>query len=150
MTDTKPTQPTTLRLIVPDDDTGLGADFFSGSASRTFRGTGGEGVEGAESTASDTDSALEQSHNVPFGSFLERKILKHQDISIEKVKTELARVEAEVDTVLEAVKTKAALGFQLKEVQVGVVISAQGSIGVATAGIQASLTLVYSQPNTGA
>jgi hypothetical protein len=30
-------------------------------------------------------------------------------------------------------------------VQVGVVISAQGSIGVATAGIQASLTLVYSQ-----
>jgi hypothetical protein len=139
VTESNATQPTTLRLIVPDDET-LGADsFFSEPATRF-------GKEGAIDTAPDTKLAPDQSHYERFGSFLGRGILKHQDIPIDKIKTELARVDDEVDSVIEAVRTKAAAGFQLKEVQVGVVISAQGSIGVATAGIQASLTLVYSQP----
>jgi hypothetical protein len=79
--------------------------------------------------------------------FVRRWFAKDHDIDLAKAKTELQRVETEVDELLGTLAAKRKGGYRLSEVQVAVGVSAQGSIGVVTAGVQASLTLIYSRPN---
>jgi hypothetical protein len=67
-------------------------------------------------------------------------------LPLDKVKAEMGQVEQEIDQLLAGLKSTAG-GYELSQVQVSVGISGQGSIGIVTAGMQASITLVYSAPN---
>jgi hypothetical protein len=78
-------------------------------------------------------------------SFIRRWLAKDENIDLFKAKGELQRVEGEIDELLGTLEAERKSGYHLAEVQVSVGISAQGSIGVVTAGLQASLTLVYSR-----
>ncbi len=66
-------------------------------------------------------------------------------VPLDKVKAEMGEVEQQIDQLLSGLKSTAA-GYQLAQIQVSVGISGQGSIGIVTAGMQASITLVYSTP----
>jgi len=67
-------------------------------------------------------------------------------VPLDKVKAEMGQVEQQIDQLLSGLKSTAA-GYQLSQIQVAVGISGQGSIGIVTAGMQASITLVYSASN---
>ncbi len=77
--------------------------------------------------------------------WIREKILRHKPLDLDDAQAQLDRIQGEVDDLLGQVATQTKHGFGLSEVQVAVGVSAQGSIGVVTAGIQASLTLVYSR-----
>jgi hypothetical protein len=66
-------------------------------------------------------------------------------VPLDKVKAEMGEVEQQIDQLLSGLKSTAA-GYQLAQIHVSVGISGQGSIGIVTAGMQASITLVYSAP----
>lgn len=79
-----------------------------------------------------------------------RRGAKEQEIDLTKAKGEIRRVEDEIDELLGTLAADRKGGFRLSEVQVAVGVSVQGSFAVVTAGLQASLTLVYSRPDQGA
>jgi hypothetical protein len=70
--------------------------------------------------------------------WVRNKVLRTEDIPIEAAQEQLTRIDSEVNTLLTSTNPSTVGRFHLKEVQVGVIISAQGSIGIATPGIQAS------------
>jgi hypothetical protein len=74
------------------------------------------------------------------------RVVKPKKIALDKVQREMTRFQQDMDGLLASVKTRTAGGYELTQVQVMVGVSAQGSIAVVTAGVQASLTLVYSRP----
>ena len=74
-----------------------------------------------------------------------RWLMEPAEIPLRRVKNEITRVEQEVDAWLAGLKPTTSTGFDLTQVQVLVGMSAQGSIAVVTAGLQASLTLVYTR-----
>jgi hypothetical protein len=78
-------------------------------------------------------------------SWVRRRDLMDKQLDLQAVQIELDRVQAEVDGLIARLDSKAKHGFHLSEVQVSIGISPQGSIAVVTAGVQASLTLVYSR-----
>ena len=130
MTDTPAKAPTTLRLLVPDDEVAI---------------TGTH--ESPPETASTADVDEYQERGLL--GWVRSKVLRTEDIPIAAAQEQLARIDSEVNTLLTSTTPSTVGGFHLKEVQVGVIISAQGSIGIATAGIQASLTLVYGKASPG-
>lgn len=77
--------------------------------------------------------------------WVRRRIIKRQEVDLEQIRNQLDGVQGQVDSVLAQLGTEKRAGFALSEVQVSVGISAQGSIAVVTAGVQASLTLVYTR-----
>ena len=78
-------------------------------------------------------------------------MFREKTLPLDKVQSEIARLDAEVGSFLATITATSVAGYQLNEVQVQVGVSAQGSIGVVTAGVQGSLTLVYArgQAHTG-
>jgi hypothetical protein len=122
MNEPTPAATTHLTVLVPDETVE--------PARRTDSELGPGGVE---------DQAL-----VP--AFIRKRFIKDVQLPVDKIKKEMERVEQEVDALLASLKTATQTGYQLKEVQVLVGISGQGSIGVVSAGVQASLTLVYRSP----
>lgn len=124
MTDSTTKAPTTLRLLVPDEEEA------APPTTRTAPGAAPSPVPG------------EFREEGLFG-WVRKKVLKAEDISITAAEAELARIDAEVNTLLTSMSAASIGGFQLKEVQVGIIISGQGNFGIVTAGLQASLTLVY-------
>ncbi|MGO9297640.1 MAG: hypothetical protein ACLP52_27790 [Streptosporangiaceae bacterium] len=78
-------------------------------------------------------------------SWFRKKVLKSKPLDLGEAQAQLDRVQGEVDDLIGRLATQSKQGFGLSEVQVAVGVSAQGSIGVVTAGVQASLTLVYSR-----
>jgi hypothetical protein len=79
------------------------------------------------------------------GSWVRRRELKDKQLDLAAVQVKLDRVQAEVDGLIARLDSNQRHGFHLSEVQVAVGITAEGSIAVVTAGVQASLTLVYSR-----
>lgn len=123
MNDVPATTPTTLRLLVPDDEA-VAPSTPNAPADSSAPGPGEYQEQGVL-------------------GWVRKKILRTEDIPIAEAQAQLARIDSEVNTLLTSTIASTVGAFYLKEVQVGVIISAQGSIGIATAGIQASLTLVY-------
>ncbi len=76
------------------------------------------------------------------------KVLRRKPLDLGEAQVQLDRVQSEVDDLLGKLATQTKHGFRLSQVQVAVGVSAQGSIGVVTAGVQASLTLIYSRPGS--
>ena len=67
------------------------------------------------------------------------------EIPLRKLQNEMTRAGQEVEAWLAGLKTSTSAGYELTQVQVLLGMSAQGSIAVVTAGLQASLTLVYNR-----
>ena len=55
----------------------------------------------------------------------------------------LERVEGQLDELFRGIWDRPAGGMHLREIEVGLAITTEGSIGIASAGAQVSLTLVY-------
>ncbi len=75
-----------------------------------------------------------------------RSLFGHRkEVPLEKIQVELARVQGELDGILEKLGDESHHGFALSEVEISLGISAGGSIGVVTAGLTASLTLHFAK-----
>jgi hypothetical protein len=59
------------------------------------------------------------------------------------VRAGLERVEGELDELFRGVWDRPAGGMHLRQIEVGLALTTGGSIGIASAGAQVSLTLVY-------
>jgi hypothetical protein len=59
------------------------------------------------------------------------------------VRAGLERVEGQLDELFRGVWDRPAGGMHLRQIQVGLAVTTGGSIGIASAGAQVSLTLVY-------
>jgi hypothetical protein len=74
------------------------------------------------------------------GLFVGRK-----EVPLEKINSELDRVQAELDEVLSKIDAEPKHGFRLTEVEFSLGISAEGTIGVVSAGIEAGITLKFAK-----
>jgi hypothetical protein len=72
-------------------------------------------------------------------------LVGRKDVSLEKIHSELDRVQGELDDVLSKIDSQPKHGFRLSEVAISLGISAEGSIGVVSAGVQAGITLTFSK-----
>jgi hypothetical protein len=68
-----------------------------------------------------------------------------KDVPLEKIDAELTRVQGEIDNILAKVEKDSRQGFKLSEVEISLGLSAGGSIGVVTAGIEAGITLHFAK-----
>ncbi|MGH9022069.1 MAG: Pepco domain-containing protein [Acidimicrobiia bacterium] len=75
---------------------------------------------------------------------LGRVVARHQVVDLGVVKENLERVQSEIETLLERLDTDYRAGFALKQVELSLSVSAEGSIGIVTPGPDAAITLVYS------
>jgi hypothetical protein len=66
-----------------------------------------------------------------------------QEVPMATLKVNLERAYGEVAELLEVTKTSALAGYRLASVDISLAVSAEGSIGVATAGVQASMTFSF-------
>lgn len=64
---------------------------------------------------------------------------------LSKLGPALENAQGEVEAWLASLKPSLAHDFDLDQIQIGVGVSAEGSIAIASAGVQANLTLVYSR-----
>lgn len=64
---------------------------------------------------------------------------------VAQVKSELDTVLAQIRTMLDSVSSAPIGNFKLDGLEVGLAISAEGSIGIATAGVEASVTLKFAK-----
>jgi hypothetical protein len=90
----------------------------------------------ATAVASGTEGAV---------SWVRRPLLNDKRLDLQAVQVELDRVQGEVDGLIARLDSNQRHGFHLSEVQVSIGITAEGRIAVVTAGVEASLTLVYSR-----
>ncbi len=68
---------------------------------------------------------------------------KSEEIPTGKLEDGLDKVQEQVGDLLGRVKASTVAGFRLSSVEVGLAISAEGSVGFATAGVQASISLSF-------
>lgn len=68
-----------------------------------------------------------------------------KDVPLEKVEAELERVQTELDELLSKINKDERHGFRLSEVEFSLSISAEGSIGVVTAGAEVGISLTFSK-----
>jgi X-X-X-Leu-X-X-Gly heptad repeat protein len=66
-----------------------------------------------------------------------------KDVDIDKLQDGLQRVQGQVDKLLEGVNQSTVGGFRLNSIDVSLAISAKGSIGIASAGVMASMSLSF-------
>jgi hypothetical protein len=70
---------------------------------------------------------------------------KRKEVDLDPVKADLDRVQGQIDTLLASVEAHDSERFRLSQVEVSLAISAEGSIGVATAGVQAGIALTFAR-----
>jgi hypothetical protein len=70
---------------------------------------------------------------------------KRKDVNLDDVKADLDRVQGQIDTLLAGIQAHDSERFRLSQVEVSLAVSAEGSIGVATAGIQAGIALTFAR-----
>ncbi len=68
-----------------------------------------------------------------------------KEVPLDKIHSELERVQAQLDDILSNIDTQPKHGFRLTEVEISLGISAEGSIGVVSAGVEAGITLTFSK-----
>jgi hypothetical protein len=71
--------------------------------------------------------------------------LKRQEVKLADVRNDLVRMEGEIVDLLGDVGRRDPQGFRLSEVEVSLALSASGSIGIATGGIEAAIALTFSR-----
>jgi hypothetical protein len=80
-------------------------------------------------------------------AFLGRIVGRPKDVSLDKLKENLGRAQGDIDELLTGVKRSTVGDFQLNSIDVSLTISGEGSIGFATAGVEASITLSFGRPS---
>jgi hypothetical protein len=93
---------------------------------------------------SDLDDETEVQEAGPIKA-LKRIFVGRKEVPLETINSELDRVQAELDDVLSKIDSKPKHGFRLTEVDISLGISAEGSIGVVSAGVEAGITLIFSK-----
>lgn len=81
-------------------------------------------------------------------AFLGRIVGRPKDVPLDKLKKNLDRAQADIDQLLTGVRPSTAGGFQLNSIDVSLAISGEGSIGFATAGVEASITLSFGRASS--
>lgn len=66
-------------------------------------------------------------------------------VPLSQMGSELQKVQEEIEALTATLRPSLGKGFSLDEIQIGVGVSAQGGIAIVSAGVQASLTLLYSR-----
>lgn len=70
---------------------------------------------------------------------------KPKPVDTDRLQDEMVRIESQLAEILKAAPASADSGFNLDEVQVSLAISGEGSIGIVTAGVEASITLGFTR-----
>jgi hypothetical protein len=92
----------------------------------------------------DSESKEEDFKEQAKTGILERLHLRRtKEVDLNRLREGLERVQAQVDQLLGGVNKSSVAGFRLSSVEVSLAISAEGSIGVATAGVEASMSLSF-------
>ena len=66
-----------------------------------------------------------------------------KEVPLDTLKKSLESTQAEIDELLAGVRQSTVAGYRLNSIEVSLAISAEGSIGVATAGVEASIALSF-------
>jgi hypothetical protein len=80
-----------------------------------------------------------------FGEMVRKAFGRTEEVSLSDIEKRLGKLQEQIDCVLEAVSTRDVQGMRLTEVSVGLAVTGEGSIGVATIGAEASITLTYAR-----
>ena len=74
-----------------------------------------------------------------------RRLFSHKpkDVDLGPLKTGLEQAQGQIDALLQDMTDSTVAGFRLGSVEVSLAISAGGSIGVVTAGVEASMSLTF-------
>lgn len=72
-----------------------------------------------------------------------RRVVRREPVDLDTVKGELAKVEEQVEMLLKEREDRAVGGMNLHGVEVSLGVTAEGTIGLVSAGVEVSLTLVY-------
>jgi hypothetical protein len=71
------------------------------------------------------------------------RLHRPKDVDLNKLQEGLDQMQGQIDALLQGVKTSTVAGFRLNSIEISLAISAGGSIGVATAGVEASMSLSF-------
>ena len=66
-----------------------------------------------------------------------------KEVDIGKLQASLEKAQDQIDALLKKVRKSTVSGYRLSSIEVSLAISAEGSIGVASAGVEASLSLSF-------
>jgi hypothetical protein len=104
---------------------------------------GEEFVQIPQEDKTPTPGGYEEDFQAP--QWVRRIVPKRESVELEKLTGQLDDVQKQVDKILQSVASPHATPgkMRLTSLEVSVGITASGGIGVVTAGMQASLTLVY-------
>lgn len=100
-------------------------------------------VPGEVALTGEPESKPEDFEEQALPQFLTRFVHRPKEVDLDKLQDGLQRVQGQIDELLKSVKTSAVAGYRLSSIEVSLGISAEGSIGVATAGVQASMSLSF-------
>jgi hypothetical protein len=68
-----------------------------------------------------------------------------EEVPLKKIVEELTKVQGDIEDVLAKIDTKPRKGFTFSGVEISLGLSAGGSIGIATAGVDAGITLHFTR-----
>jgi hypothetical protein len=72
---------------------------------------------------------------------------RKQEVDYDRLKEDLEKVQGEMGDILASLDERPGdSSFSLREVSVALAVSGEGSIGVASVGVEASITLTFSHP----
>jgi hypothetical protein len=77
--------------------------------------------------------------------WVQRIRVKKKTVDLSRIKDDLAKVQAQAEKLLASLSMREIGGMQLEEVQLSLGVTAEGSIGVVTAGVEAAIALTYRQ-----
>ncbi|NUR75232.1 MAG: hypothetical protein HOQ28_02970 [Thermoleophilia bacterium] len=96
-------------------------------------------LEGAAVEGEPTDEDAEKQ---ALPDFVTRFGHRAKEVDLHRLEQNLAKVQGEIAELLRSIDVNAA-GYRLKTIEVSLAISAEGGIGVVTAGMEASLSLSF-------
>jgi hypothetical protein len=91
----------------------------------------------AGASAASRDRAGGELQTGAFGGIFSRK----SERTLEDMKNDIAKLSDQVSAIAAALQEKQGGKFSVASIEIGLAISAEGSIGIATAGVEASISL---------
>ncbi|WP_142280110.1 MULTISPECIES: CU044_2847 family protein [Mycobacterium] len=86
-----------------------------------------------------------ESEEQGFVEWTRRKLARKQEVQLDEVKKQLNEIQGQLDSLLASLPNPKDGPFRLNEVEVGLSISAEGGIGIATVGGEISLSLTFAR-----
>jgi hypothetical protein len=97
-----------------------------------------EGVE-------EEELAPGESEQHGFREYVRKRMTKKTEVDLGAVQSELDGMQIQIDSLLSRIQEPSNAKFRLAEIEFGLSITAEGSIGIATVGGEVSVTLTYSR-----